>query len=85
MGSGVEGEDDANENLGQIINSPAFQEKELSPPIYMIVTITQTSAWEHHIPVILKAEDFFFLFLRDVVVSIGLFKKKLLGIFFLKM
>lgn len=54
--------DDANENLGQIINSPAFQEKELSPPIYMIVTITQTSAWEHHIPVILKAEDFFFFF-----------------------
>lgn len=25
------GEDDAKENLGQIINSPAFQEKELSP------------------------------------------------------
>ena len=42
----------------------------------MIVTITQTSAWEHHIPVILKAEVFFFFFLRDVVVSIGLFKKK---------
>lgn len=25
------GGDDANENLGKIINSPAFQEKELSP------------------------------------------------------
>ena len=28
----------------------------------MIVTITQTSAWEHHIPVILKAEVFFVVF-----------------------
>lgn len=43
----------------------------------MVVTTAQTSVWEHHIHVILRAEEFF---KRDMVLSIGLFKE-LLGNF----
>lgn len=52
----------------------------------MIVTITQTSAWEHHIPVILKAEVFFVVFFFKEMWQFQqvCLKKKTLGKFLFK-
>lgn len=72
------GEDDAKENLGQIINSPAFQEKELSP--LPLASLWQSPKLQLGKSCPCNTESggvflFLFLFLRDVVVSIGLFLK----------